>query len=265
MKVSIITVAYNSSKTIKETINSVLAQTYNNIEYIIVDGKSTDGTVELVQSYGDKISRFVSEKDNGIYDAINKGVKMATGDVVGILNSDDILSHNRIIQGVIDTFEQEQVDSVYGDLKYVSPTDNSKTVRYWKSGDYNRNKFIFGWMPPHPTFYVKRKAYEQFGLFDTNLKSAADYELMLRFLYKHKISAAYINEVMVYMKTGGQSNASLLNHILGNKEDRKAWINNISDQPINIDSLREYASATTPVGTSAKNTAAIYTVPASTS
>jgi glycosyltransferase involved in cell wall biosynthesis len=226
MKVSIITVAYNSSKTIKETIDSVITQSYKNIEYIIVDGASTDGTVELVKSYGSQIAKFVSEKDKGIYDAINKGISMATGDIVGILNSDDVYTHKDIIKNIVDTFEQKGVDAVYGDLQYVSPEDNSKVVRYWKSGSYNRNKFIYGWMPPHPTFFVKREVYEQYGTFDLSLKSAADYELMLRFLYKNSISAAYIPEVMVWMKTGGQSNASLINHFLGNMEDRQAWIKN---------------------------------------
>ena len=226
MKISIITVAYNSEKTIQETIDSVLNQTYENIEYIIVDGKSSDTTVDIVKSYGNKIAKFVSEPDKGIYDAINKGIRMATGEVVGILNSDDVLAHEGVIENVVNLMQEKQVDSVYGDLKYVSPEDNSKVKRYWKSGNYKRNKFLYGWMPPHPTFYVKREAYEQFGTFDTSLSSAADYELMLRFLYKHHVSAAYNKEVMVYMKTGGKSNASLWNHIVGNMEDRKAWVKN---------------------------------------
>lgn len=226
MKVSVITVAYNSSKTIRETIDSVVSQTYDQIEYIIVDGKSTDGTIEIVKSYGDKISKFVSEKDNGIYDAINKGLEMASGDVISILNSDDIFAHEKVIENTVAVFESEQVDTVYGDLKYVSPTDNTKVKRYWKSGVYKRKKFLFGWMPPHPTFFVKREVYEKHGTFDTSLTSAADYELMLRFLYKNKVSAGYNPEVMVLMKTGGQSNASLLNHIVGNKEDKMAWIKN---------------------------------------
>ena len=223
MKVSIITVAYNSAKTIEETIQSVTSQTYQNIEYIIIDGASTDRTIHIINQYSDQISKLVSEKDEGIYDAINKGLKLATGEIIGILNSDDTYAHSRVIENVVRRFEEEGVDSVYGDLKYVSRVDRNKTIRYWKSGVYNRKKFVYGWMPPHPTFFVKREIYEQFGIFDTNLKSAADYELMLRFLYKHKVSAAYNEEVMVYMKTGGQSNASLINHLLGNHEDRKAW------------------------------------------
>lgn len=226
MKVSVITVAFNSGSTIRETIESVVGQTYQDIEYIIVDGKSTDETMDIVRSFGSKISKFVSEKDKGIYDAINKGLKMATGDVISILNSDDIYAHEHVIANTVKIFEQEGVDSVYGDLKYVLPTDNTKVKRYWKSGTYDRKKFLYGWMPPHPTFFVKREVYEQFGTFDTSLTSAADYELMLRFLYKNKVSAGYNPEVMVLMKTGGKSNASLLNHIIGNREDKTAWIKN---------------------------------------
>ena len=226
MKLSIITVAYNSAKTIDKTIKSVLNQSYENLEYIIVDGQSTDGTIEIVKSYGTKISKFISESDKGIFDALNKGIAMATGEVIGILNSDDELAHSDVLRNVIHTMRNNEVDSVYGDLKYVAPEDNSKTKRYWKSGQYKRKKFLYGWMPPHPTFYVKREVYEKYGNFDTSLSSAADYELMLRFLYKHHVSAAYNEEVMVYMKTGGKSNASLLNHLVGNMEDRKAWVKN---------------------------------------
>jgi glycosyltransferase involved in cell wall biosynthesis len=226
MKVSIITVAYNSEKTINQTILSVINQSYQDIEYIIVDGNSSDSTIDIVKSYGDNIAQFISEPDKGIYDAINKGIGMATGEIVGILNSDDELAHTDVIKHVVDLMDKEQVDSVYGDLKYVAPTDNAQVKRYWKSGNYKRNKFLFGWMPPHPTFYVKREVYEKYGNFDLSLSSAADYELMLRFMYKHKISAAYNEEVMVYMKTGGKSNASLLNHLVGNMEDRKAWVKN---------------------------------------
>ena len=226
MKISIITVAYNSENTINQTIQSILNQTYENIEYIVVDGQSTDRTVDIVRAYGSKISKFVSEPDEGIFDALNKGISMATGDIIGILNSDDELAHKNVLKNVVDLMQKENVETIYGDLKYVSPEDNSKTKRYWKSGNYKRRKFLYGWMPPHPTFYVRREVYEKYGVFDTSLSSAADYELMLRFLYKHRVSAAYNNEVMVYMKTGGKSNASLLNHITGNMEDRKAWVKN---------------------------------------
>ena len=226
MKVSIITVSYNAERTIEETLQSVTNQTHKNIEYIIIDGASKDATISIINKYAHKIHTFVSEKDKGIYDAFNKGLKLATGDVIGLLNSDDIYAHDHVVENVVNCFEQNDVDAVYGDLKYVSPVDNLKTIRYWKSGKYNRSKFIFGWMPPHPTFFVKREAYEQFGLFDTDLRSAADYELMLRFLYKEGLKVAYNPEVMVLMKTGGQSNASLKNRLLGNQEDRKAWIKN---------------------------------------
>ena len=226
LTLSIITVSYNSAQTIKETIDSVLAQTYKHIEYIIVDGKSTDGTVEIVESYGDSIHKFVSEEDEGLYHAINKGIEMASGDVVSILNSDDIFAHNRVVEHTMNVFEEQQVDSVYGDLKYVDPEDNSKVIRYWKSGNYKRLKFFFGWMPPHPTFFVRKSVYDEFGKFDLSITSAADYELMLRFLYKKGISAGYNPEVMVLMKMGGKSNASILNRLIANSEDQNAWLKN---------------------------------------
>ena len=225
MKVSIITVSYNSAKTIIETIESVVNQSYDNIEYIIIDGDSKDGTKDIIESYKHQIHTIVSEPDKGIYDAMNKGLALATGDVIGLLNSDDTFAHKDVIKNVVATFNAKQVDAVYGNLKYINGATKA-TVRNWKSGAYRRSKFLFGWMPPHPTFFVKREAYEQFGRFDTSLKSAADYELMLRFLYKNKVTAAHNNEVMVLMRTGGQSNASLKNHILANLEDRKAWIKN---------------------------------------
>lgn len=225
MKVSIITVSYNSAKTIIETIESVINQSYDNIEYIIIDGDSKDGTMDIIESYKHKIHTVVSEPDKGIYDAMNKGLALATGDVIGLLNSDDTFAHNDVIKNVVAKFSTKPIDAVYGDLKYINGA-NKSTVRHWKSGRYKRNKFLFGWMPPHPTFFVKREVYEQFGSFDTSLKSAADYELMLRFLYKNKVAAAYNNEVMVFMRTGGQSNASIKNHLLANLEDRKAWIKN---------------------------------------
>jgi glycosyltransferase involved in cell wall biosynthesis len=223
MKISIITVSYNSSATIRDTIASVLSQTYTDFEYILVDGNSTDGTLDIIQSYQHPNMRWISEPDKGIYDAMNKGVQMATGDIVGILNSDDFYMHSEVLTKVAHTFKTEQVDSVYSDLAYVDEKDTSKMIRYWKSGAYKEGSFLTGWMPPHPTFFVRREVYQQYNPFDVRLKSAADYELMLRFLHKFKISVAYIPEILVKMRAGGKSNASLKNRLRANREDRLAW------------------------------------------
>lgn len=226
MKISIITITYNSEKTLDDTIKSVLSQTYNDIEYIIVDGNSKDSTVDIVKSYGDKISTFVSEKDSGIYDAMNKGLHLATGDVVGILNSDDIYFDEHVIEKVMSEFQKENVDSVYGDLYYVKPENVNELVRYWKSSDFVKGSFAKGWHPPHPSFFVKREAYEKYGTFDLNMKVSADFELMLRFLEKFKISTLYLPEVIVRMRTGGESNRSIGNIIKGNKSILKAFEKN---------------------------------------
>lgn len=223
MKVSVITVCYNASHTIADTINSVLMQDHADIEYIVIDGKSSDDTMQIIEGYGGKISKVISEKDNGMYDAINKGINLATGEVVAILNADDFYVHNSVISGIVKWFNKENVDSVYGDLDYVAFDDVSRVKRHWRSGKYRDGIFLEGWMPPHPAFFAKKKCYDNYGLFNTSLRTAADYELMLRFLHKHKISTSYIPEVLVKMRVGGMSNASLRNRILANKEDRLAW------------------------------------------
>lgn len=223
MKVSIITVVYNGAKTIKDCIESVVNQSYRDIEYIIVDGKSTDSTPEIIRSYGTKIAVFLSEKDAGIYDAMNKGIKLATGDVIGILNADDLYKDTFVIEKIVNTFKKTQAESIYADLLYVDGIDKTKVKRYWKSGSYKRQNFLYGWMPPHPTFFVKRASYEKYGLYRTDLGSAADYELMLRMLYKHSISVAYLPEVTTLMRVGGVSNSTLNNRLEANKSDRRAW------------------------------------------
>jgi glycosyltransferase involved in cell wall biosynthesis len=205
MKISIITVVWNNKKTIKDAIDSVLSQTYKNIEYIIVDGASTDGTVEIVQSYGDKINKFISEKDKGLYDAMNKGIALATGDIIGILNSDDFYIDSYVIEKVVKEFEEKDVNSVYADLVFVKPENLHKTVRYYDSSHFNPTKFAYGWMPAHPTFFVKREVYEKYGVFRTDLKIGADFDILARFLYTHKISYSYMKEVLVKMRVGGVS------------------------------------------------------------
>ncbi len=222
-KVSIITITYNSEKTLDDTIKSVLSQTYENIEYIIVDGASSDRTIEIIKKYENEISKFISEADNGIYDAMNKGLELATGDIVGILNSDDVYFDNKVIEKVVNQFKDKNTDSVYGDLIYVNSEDISKKVRYWKSQAFNEWLFKKGWHPAHPTFFVKKEIYDRYGSFNIDFKIAADYELMLRFLEKEKITSSYIPKVFVKMRLGGESNQSLKNIIQANLESYSAW------------------------------------------
>jgi len=216
VKISIVTITYNSGKTLKCAIESVLTQTYKNIEYIIVDGKSSDNTVAIINSYGNKISKFVSEEDDGIYDAMNKGLRLASGDIVGILNSDDVYFDNRVIENVIKEFEEKDVDSVYADLIFVKPKNLDKAVRYYDSSHFSPQKFAYGLMPAHPTFFVKKDIYERYGVFRTDLKIGADFDLLIRFLYTHKISYSYMKEILVKMRVGGVSTTF-----------SSIWINNI--------------------------------------
>ena len=228
MKISIITSVYNNQETIAEAMASVLGQTYPAIEYIIVDGGSTDGTVDIIKAYQDRLGAFISEPDNGIYDGLNKGIKLATGDVIGFLHSDDLYQDNTVIEKVALAFKDNSIDSAYGDLTYVNKSDPSKVIRYWRSGEFTLKKLRRGWMPPHPTFFVKRSVYEQQGVFDTSFKIAADYDLMLRFLGKSGISTHYIPHVLIKMRVGGESNKSLKNVLRKSKEDLQAMkANNI--------------------------------------
>lgn len=234
-KVTIITVCYNSEKTIEDTIQSVLNQDYPNIEYIIIDGLSTDSTLKIVNNYKGKISKIVSEKDAGLYDAINKGITSASGDIIANLNSDDFYIDNKVITDVVTKMEKEKSDSLYADLYYVDAIDTNKVTRHWVSGNYQQGQFFKGWMPPHPTFFVKKEIYNKYGDFNLNFKSAADYEIMLRFIHKHKCSISYLPRVVVKMRIGGVSNASLLNRIKANREDKKAWIvNGLKPKPYTL-------------------------------
>lgn len=221
MKVSIITAVFNNASTIAHCIESVLAQTYGDIEHIVVDGGSVDGTVNIIRKYEGKISKWVSEPDDGTYHALNKGIGMATGDIIGILHSDDIFAHDRVVEKVVSGMAD--FEGCYGDLTYVSRDNPRRIVRYWKSRPYVNGLFKKGWMPPHPTLFVKRNIYDRFGLFNTDFRIAADYELMLRFIEREKISTCYIPEVLVKMRMGGASNRSLRNLLLKTSEDYKAW------------------------------------------
>ncbi|MER3446552.1 MAG: glycosyl transferase [Candidatus Dadabacteria bacterium] len=221
MKISIITAVFNNRRYIEDCIKSVLNQTYENIEYIIVDGGSTDGTLEVIKRYEDKISIWISEPDGGIYDAMNKGIGMATGDVVGFLHSDDFYADERVIENVAKAFIRNNVQSVYGDLIYVNK-NNSRVIRYWRAGGYREGLINWGWMPPHPTFFVRREVYENYGSFNTNLKIAADYELVLRLFGKQKISTYYIPKVLIKMRMGGSSNRNIKSIIRKSMEDYQA-------------------------------------------
>lgn len=223
MKISIITIVFNGERTIRDTIESVLNQDYNDIEYIIIDGKSKDKTMEIIASYEKRIAKVISEPDNGIYDAMNKGLRLATGDIIGILNADDFYASPIVLSKVAAAIKGGDVEAVYGNLQYVKPDNVNVITRTWKAGNFKRRSFYYGWMPPHPTFFVRRHIYEQAGLFNTVLRSAADYELMLRFLLKYNISIEYLPEVLVKMRAGGVSNASLKNRLRANREDAMAW------------------------------------------
>lgn len=223
MKVSVITVVYNNRDTVADAIESVLRQDYPDIEYVLVDGGSTDGTLDVIRGYGDRIAQVVSEPDEGLYDAMNKGVQLASGDVIGILNSDDIYAHSGVMSAVAEAMQREEADCAYGDLVYVAHDNLEQVVRYWRAGSYERRKWRWGWMPPHPTFFARREVYETCGLYDLRLRSAADYEFMLRAMYKYQARPVYVPETLVKMRTGGQSNASLGNRVRAHLEDRRAW------------------------------------------
>ncbi len=222
MKISIITVAFNSAKTIRQTIESVLAQDYADLEYIIIDGNSKDKTMAIVRSFGDKI-KYISEPDKGIYDALNKGVKMATGDVIGTIGSDDFYPNNQVISQVASVFIENNVSAVYGDKQYVNPGEEEKIVRYWSSGEYKKSNWLKGWMPPHLSFYIKKNAFLEHGYYITDFTCSGDYELMLRMLYKNNLTAKYLPKVLMTMRNGGTSTASFKHRIKANKEDRRAW------------------------------------------
>lgn len=235
MKVSVITAVFNNKDTIGDTVRSVSNQVYKDVEHIIIDGGSTDETLEMIKRYADGVSRVISEPDRGVYDALNKGIRLSSGDIVGILNGDDVYAHNEVLKTVVDVFEKQNVDSCFGDLLYVDKQNINKVVRYWKSSHYKPGKFKYGWMPPHPTFFVKRQIYERFGQFNTNSRIAADYELMLRFLEKYRMSTYYIPDVLIKMRVGGISNRSLRNLFTKTSEDYKAWkINNLDRGPHTI-------------------------------
>lgn len=228
MKVSLITVAYNSAETIRDTIESVLTQTYPEIEYIIVDGKSSDNTVDIIKEYElrfDGKMKWISEPDKGLYDAMNKGISLSTGDVVGIINSDDLFCDNLALEKVINAFNADaHTDAVYADLFYVAQHDTERIIRKWITGV--QKPFNAGWHPAHPTLYIKRKIYLMYGGFDLSFKLAADFEIMLRFIDRYKIKITYLQDSFVKMRLGGETNKSIKNIFNQNLECIRAFTKN---------------------------------------
>ncbi|MEO7214141.1 glycosyltransferase family 2 protein [Mucilaginibacter sp.] len=204
LKISIITVCYNAESTIERCIQSVITQYYSNIEYIIIDGGSSDATPGIIDKYKDQIQRVVSEPDKGIYDAMNKGIALATGDVVGMLNADDFFAYETVLSDIALAFTQNNTDIIYADLNYLRP--NGNILRKWRSGAYTPGMFNLGWMPPHPTFYCKLTLYREYGDYSLDFGTAADYELMLRFIHLRKASVFYLERVVINMFIGGVSN-----------------------------------------------------------
>lgn len=234
MKISVITVVFNGEKTIRETIESVLAQDYPDVEYIVVDGSSTDHTAEIIKSFGDRITKFLSEKDQGIYDAMNKGIQLATGDIIGLLNADDLFASPDVLSRVAATFQESGADAVYGDLQYFDGITD-RVTRHWRAGRYRAGLFLWGWMPPHPTFFIRRGWYQNQGGFRLDMGTAADYELMLRMIHKHGAKLGYVQKVLVRMRVGGVSNVSFKNRLSANRNDARAWkVNELSPYQVTI-------------------------------
>jgi len=232
VKISIITAVYNREKTIAQAMDSVLSQDYPDIEYIVVDGMSNDGTDDVVRRYDDRLAVSIREKDAGIYDALNKGVRAATGDVIGFLHADDFLASSQSVSRIATVFRDPNVDGTYGDLQYVDASDPTRIKRFWVAGDYRASRFRWGWMPPHPTVYLRRDLYSRYGGFRQDFQIAADYELLVRMMVKHQIRMRYLQEIVVKMRVGGKSNASLRNRLTANREDRLAWkVNDLSPPP----------------------------------
>lgn len=222
MRVSIITVCLNSVNTIEETLNSVLGQNYPDIEYILVDGGSTDGSLDIIKKYRDHLHRYISEPDKGIYDAMNKGIKMATGDIIAVLNSDDVYFDNMTVNSMAEFMQKNHLDAAYGDLVYIDGDKNDRITRFWKAGEYKKGAFCKGWVIPHPTFFCRKKLFEKYGYFNETFRIAGDFELMLRFVEKHGIQLGYLPQIIIKMRNGGRANV-VLGMIRGNWEILKSF------------------------------------------
>ncbi len=222
MKISITTVCFNSAETIEDTIRSVLSQNYKDIEYIVVDGGSTDGTLDIIEKYRDRIHKYISEPDNGVYDAMNKGIRLATGDIIATLNSDDMYVDETIVSRMVEFIQAWDLDAAYGDLVYIDHNNSDHVTRFWKTGEYRRRAFYYGWVIPHPAFFCRKQVFEKCGYFNDDFRIAADFELMLRFIEKHQINVGYLPEVIVKMRAGGKANV-LGGMIRGNWEIIKSF------------------------------------------
>ena len=238
MKVTLITVCWNVAPVIAESLDSVLAQTHADIELIVIDGASTDGTVEILREYASpersrRVTTFVSEPDKGIYDAMNKGLALATGEIIGFVNAGDLLMTPTVIAEVVNAFERSHADAVYGDIIMVDEHDIYKVHRTWLSGTYHRENFRRGWMPPHVGTFIRKSVYDRFGHFNTELRIGADYEILLRFLYNHKVPTVHLREVLVRFRLGGMSNGSVKHILKANREVRRSWgINGLQAPPL---------------------------------
>lgn len=232
MKVSLITVVYNGEKYLNECIESVKAQDYTDLEYIIIDGGSTDSTLAIVEMHKNAIAQFVSEKDKGMYDALNRGVKLASGEIIGILNADDMLASSNVVTNIVNQFKSENTDGVYGNLNYINPLRSNSIVRKWVSKPFTRKDIQLGWMPAHPTLYLKKHLFERYGNYSLDYGTAADYELMLRFLYHHQIKAVFLDQLIVDMRIGGMSNATTKQRYHALLNDFKAIKSNAIPYPI---------------------------------
>ena len=235
MKISVITVTKNNKNGLFCAIESVRSQSYPNIEHVIVDGNSTDGTLDILRQAQDDRTVIISEKDDGIYDAINKGIAISTGDVIGFLHSDDLFNNGTVLESIMKNIEKEKTDSIYGDLVYVNAVNTDNVLRYWKAGEPSNIKrddkgiagaMMKGWMPPHPALFVKKAIYDKHGLYDTSLKISSDYEMILRLFWKYKISTAYLPKIITKMRWGGASNKNFSNLVIKSKEDYAAMKKN---------------------------------------
>jgi len=222
LKASIITVVFNGAKTIANTVKSVLSQNHCDLEYIVIDGGSTDGTLNIIADYRDKISKCVSEPDKGVYDAMNKGIKLSTGDIVATLNSDDVYADETIVAQMVEFIKDNDLDAAYGDLVYTASAGNDCITRFWKAGEYKRGNFGYGWVIPHPTFFCRKEIFEKYGYFNDKFQIAADFELMLRFIEKHRIKVGYLPKIIVKMTKGGKANV-LRGIVRGNWEIIKSF------------------------------------------
>lgn len=220
--VSIITPTFNNAETIQDCIQSIYNQSYLKMEHIVVDNCSSDNTLNIIKKHPFSNRTIISEKDNGLYDAINKGITAATGEIIGLLHADDFFVHTQVIENIISLFHSD-FQGVYANLYYVDRKNKQKIIRKWKAGNYTISSFLYGWMPPHPTCFVTKNVYEKNGLYRTDLGTAADYEWILRNMYKYNVPFSYLDDFIIAMRTGGVSNQSLKNRIDANFNDRKAW------------------------------------------